>query len=261
MSARSVMAPVLAACALAMFVFAPGTMADKAYAALHGLCAQRASHSLALGGAVLPMDARMTGIYLGAFVTVIWLAGMGRLRASKTPPRQVVALLAIFLLVVGLDGTNALLTDLGAAHPYEPSSSLRLVTGTLSGITLGVMLAHVFAASVWARPDHQRAVVSSTPELLAPLLLALGVSGLAASGWGVLYAPLAVGLVLSAVTVFWLLSAVVISLASGRWRGTDTAADLAPTGFAALIMSLLGMAGLAGLRFAGEWAHLIPRMT
>ena len=54
--------------------------------ALHGLCAQRPSHSLQIGGTTLPMDARMTGIYLGAAATaVVWLIAARRLRASPDP--------------------------------------------------------------------------------------------------------------------------------------------------------------------------------
>ena len=59
----------VAAIALAAFLIAPGNVASKTHVALHGLCAQRPSHSLQIGGSTLPMDARMTGIYIGAAVT------------------------------------------------------------------------------------------------------------------------------------------------------------------------------------------------
>src|SRR5262245_47592140 len=63
---------VLLACVglalLSAFLFSPGSIAAKSHLALHGICAQRPSHSLRLGGETLPMDARMTGIYIGAVV-------------------------------------------------------------------------------------------------------------------------------------------------------------------------------------------------
>src|SRR5688500_7625828 len=64
------------------FLLVPGDLAWKTHIALHGLCAQRPSHSLQIGGVTLPMDARMTGIYLGAAVTILWQVAARRLRAT-----------------------------------------------------------------------------------------------------------------------------------------------------------------------------------
>src|SRR5918997_491560 len=89
---------------VAAFVMAPGTVASKTHMALHGLCAQRPSHSLQIGGSVLPMDARMTGIYVGAAVTLIWLIATRRLRSIQTPSRSVLAILALFVLALAVDG-------------------------------------------------------------------------------------------------------------------------------------------------------------
>ena len=49
---------------LGLFVL-PWPIATKLHGVVHGLCAQRASHSVALGGTNLPFDARMAGIYGG----------------------------------------------------------------------------------------------------------------------------------------------------------------------------------------------------
>ena len=46
------------------FVSVP-MLEHKAHAFLHGICAQRPSHSLQVGDELLPFDARMTGIYTG----------------------------------------------------------------------------------------------------------------------------------------------------------------------------------------------------
>src|SRR3712207_1188597 len=60
---------------------------------LHGLCAQRESHSFHIGGNVLPVDARMTGIYLGAATTIGCLAASGRLHMTGRLRKSTIALL------------------------------------------------------------------------------------------------------------------------------------------------------------------------
>src|SRR5688500_20220740 len=94
--------------ALIAFLIAPGTVASKAHVALHGLCAQRPSHSLQIGAETLPMDARMTGIYLGAAAAVVWLIAARRLRAARTPSLPVLGLLASFVGARRADGLHAL---------------------------------------------------------------------------------------------------------------------------------------------------------
>src|SRR5262245_44862568 len=130
---------------VALFLWLPGDVDVKAHAALHGICAQRPSHSIWLGGQVLPVDARMTGIYLAAATTLVWLVSIGRHRALRAPPRPVLGLLALFICAMTIDGVNGLLVDLEAPHFYTPNNGLRLATGILAGTALGVGIVHLFA--------------------------------------------------------------------------------------------------------------------
>ena len=165
-----------AAIVLVGFLIAPGNVAWKTHVALHGLCAQRASHSLQIGGATLPMDARMTGIYLGAAATFIWLVAARRLRATRVPAVPVLSLLASFVVALAVDGFNALLVDLRLPTIYEPSNILRLATGVLAGTSLGVVLGHLFASSMWARGDPERAVVTRPVEVFAPIGISIAIA-------------------------------------------------------------------------------------
>ena len=116
----------------------------------------------------LPMDARMTGIYLGAAATVVWLIAARRLRAARTPSLPVLVLLASFVVALAVDGFNAFFVDLRLPTMYEPSNLIRIATGVLAGIALGLALGYLFAVSVWAHGDRERAVVMKPVELLAP---------------------------------------------------------------------------------------------
>ena len=128
------MAITAALLGLVAFLLLPGSIATKTHLALHGICAQRPSHSLYLDGAALPLDARMTGMYISAAATICWLIAAGRMRATKSPPLSVLAVLAGFVDRYWPPmAFNALAVDLGLPHPYEPSNVARLVTGILAG--------------------------------------------------------------------------------------------------------------------------------
>ena len=243
------------------FLLVPGSVAWKTHVALHGLCAQRPSHSVRIGGATLPMDARMTGIYIGAAVAVICLIAARRLTSARTLSSSVVFTLAVFVFALAVDGFNALLVDLGSAHPYEPSNALRLATGILAGTALGIVIGQLFAASMWARPNRQRAVVTSPLELLVPISIASAIATLATVDLPNLYAPLAVGLLLAAVGVFSLLGMIVVALVADRGWSHHATEDLAPLAVAGFIGAIVTIAGLSWLRFLAEQIVGLSELT
>ncbi len=247
--------------ALLAFLIAPGTVASKAHVALHGLCAQRPSHSLQIGGTTLPMDARMTGIYLGAAAAVVWLIATRRLRATLVPSVPVLVILASFVVALAVDGFNALFVDLRLPAMYEPANLIRMATGVLAGIALGLTLGHLFANSVWAHGDRERAVVMNPVELLAPIGASAAIALLALADLPILYAPFAIGLVIAAVGVLWLLWIVLLAVLSDRGWSCRTWSDLAPLALPSLVAAIATVGALSGLRFAAEQLFGLPRLT
>ena len=250
-----------AAMVLVGFLVAPGNLAWKTHVVLHGLCAQRPSHSLTIGGVTLPMDARMTGIYLGAAVTILWLIAARRHRATRVPSLPVLALLTSFVVALAVDGFNALLVDLRFPTPYEPSNVLRMASGILAGTSLGVALGHLFASSMWAQGNRQRAVVTRPVELLTPISVSGAIAVLAFMDIPLLYGPFAVGLLVAAVAVFALLAQVVMALVTDRGWSCSTAADLAPLAITSLAVAMVIIGGLSWLRFAAEQLLGLPKLT
>jgi uncharacterized membrane protein len=251
----------IATLSLATFVLAPGDLASKTHMALHGLCAQRPSHSLQIGGSTLPMDSRMTGIYIGAATTVIWLFAAGRLRSTRVPSLPVVSVLVLFVLAMAVDGLNSLLIDLRLPILYEPSNILRIATGLLAGVALGVTLAHLFANSIWARGDGGLAVVTRPVELLAPIGVSAAIAALAFVDFPLLYAPFAFGLLVAAVGVFWLLAIIVLALLSDRGWSCRTWGDLAPVALTAFVAAIVTVGALAVMRLAAEQLLGLPKLT
>jgi hypothetical protein len=246
---------------LIAFLLAPGSTGLKAHMALHGICAQRPSHSFWLGSGVLPLDARMTGIDLASATTLAWLAARCRLRAARVPGRTVLATLTLFILLMGFDGTNGLLSDLGLWHLYVPANLTRLLSGILAGTALGVAIGHLFAISMWARPQTHKAVVETVSELLPPMLIACLIGSVALMGLPIAYDPFAVGLVFVAIAVFWMPSMAVIALVTRKsWQGVRFA-DLDWLALAGLVSAIGVLAGLSALRVFAEQALGLPRLT
>lgn len=246
---------------LVAFLLAPGSIAQKTHAALHGLCAQRPGHSFRFGLETLPLDARMTGIYLGATATIVWLVALRRMRASGSLPLLVVLTLAGFVGVMALDGFNGLLLDLGLPHPYAPSNLARVVTGMLAGIGLGVGVCYLFAISLWSGSEVRRPIVSRPAELAPPLVAAALLGALAMTGLPILYAPFAVGLLLAAGSVFWLLAITMIALLSGRGWTFTSFNQMTPLAVVAVFVALVVILALGQARFLAEQQLGLPKLT
>jgi uncharacterized membrane protein len=249
------------AMSLMILLVIPGDLASKTHLALHGLCAQRPSHSFGFGGEVLPLDARMTGIYLGAALTIAWTMGAGRLRAIGRPPTPVVLLLVLGVAAMAGDGFVGLLRDMGLPHPYAPSNLVRLATGMGAGIALGAGLCHLLAMTVWARPERRQAAIGSLGELAALGGVMAAVGALVLSGLSVFFAPLAIGLVIAAIVVFATLFLSLVMLATGRAWTVYSPTELRGPLVVAVLLSFVAIGALAMARLMVEGTGLIPRFT
>lgn len=259
--AGPILFPVAALAVLGAFLAAPWPLAHKAHLALHGLCAQRPSHSLFFGGEALPFDARMTGIYGGFLVTAGYFAARGRFRSFRPPPASVLAILALFVAAMGIDGLNSLLVDLGRKPWYEPDNRLRVATGLLTGVALATVLCFLLATTLWRDGERGRAPIDGVRELIAVVALHVPVGVAVFTGAPVLFAPLALALVLSAVSVVGALVLIVLVLASGRERTFEGFGRLQVPMTVSLVIGLIVMAGFAGGRAFLETLSGGPGLT
>jgi uncharacterized membrane protein len=227
---------------------APWPAAAKFHAILHGLCAQRPSHSFALGGTNLPFDARMTGIYGGALVTMLFLSARGRWRAVRRPTTPLVLALVAFAVAMGVDGVNSTLQDFRLPYLYPPNNHLRLITGLLMGVALGVTMMYLLGVTLWTWVRDEPAL-GGWRELAGLLALVGGFYLLVVSGWGWLYLPLAIALATGAVLVVLTLALCFLTLAYGRENRAARPADLAGFATLALVLGYAVMALIAAARF------------
>lgn len=232
-----------------MLALLPGGFAEKSKLLLHGLCAQTPGHTFSLGGQPLPFDARMTGIYSGVLGAVGYLALRRRLLAQQLPPYSILAVLVLFVIAMGLDGFNSLLTDIGLWHPWVTTNVTRVVSGYLAGVTLAVALVWLLSGTVFQVADRRPSMDSWIDLLGAILPLAIvGAVLWLAPGW--LYVPFSTLLVFSAWGVLGTLALVTVLLLSRFDERIVSRAQLHLPGAVGLI---LGLGAMLLLAFGRQW--------
>jgi uncharacterized membrane protein len=233
------------------FFGSPAGYAATSHAVLHGLCAQTPSHTITMGGQMLPFDSRMTGIYGGFLFTLGTLLWRGRFFRFGNPSRPVLAILVGLVALMAADGFNSLLTDLGFWHPWAPSNALRVITGFGCGVSLAVALSWLVASSAWNLGSNE-AGISAPRDLIVPVawLAPFGLVLWAGPGWA--HLPITVFLVLSAWITVTLLVLVIVLLTFRIDARILAGKQLhVPVAIAALL-AISVMMGLAGARFWAE---------
>lgn len=169
--------------------FTPAGITGKLQALGYAVCEQDPTHTLALGGRLLPLCSRCTGMYLGALVAIAFLSGNGR--ASRFPSKGKIVLLAVFLLAFMVDGLNSTAAELWpSAALYTPNNILRLASGLGMGVIIANLLLPLWNQTYWAESSDQP-VLNSWRQLAILFLLETAAGAALLSGWSWLYFPAA----------------------------------------------------------------------
>ncbi len=154
----------------------PEGLLGKSDAVGYAVCHRIDLRSFHLGDRTLPLCSRCTGMYLGALFTLMAFLFFRKTSASY-PRRSIQIALFLFAGIWVLDGLNSFLSLIpGAPSLYMPQNWLRLVTGTLIGVSLTTLIYPVLIATAWKEPD--RSAVIPTWGWFARLLSFLGIVNL-----------------------------------------------------------------------------------
>jgi uncharacterized membrane protein len=174
--------PVAAIIAFGAWMYtAPEGALGKLDAIGYAVCHRIDERSFHIGDHQLPLCARCTGEFFSAGVALIFMAFVSG-RRSKFPSRGILAVLFLFFLAFGIDGSNSYLyllkqTSEGAlaAIPnlYVPNNTLRLFTGSGMGIALAVVLFPVLNQTIWRDQDERPALEWKSFGMLIGLIAIL----------------------------------------------------------------------------------------
>lgn len=188
--------PLAALAILAGFIsIAPAGILGKADAIGYAVCHRLDERSFHADGRQLPLCARCSGMYLGAVLGMVFLSLRYR-RSAGTPPKAVLAILGLFVVIFGIDGVNSYLYLLKSVYGagmsflptlYIPNNTLRLLTGSGTGIGMAVAVFLSLNQTLWKDWDN-RPVLGKPVDIAVLVLLMLGVDALVLTEWNwVLY--------------------------------------------------------------------------
>jgi len=226
------------------------TLLSVLWAIAFGICPQRPSHSLFLGGQQMPIEARMAGIFGGFVIGAAYFWALRRERAMRLPGRAMTITLIGFIALMGVDGINALLFDLRLPYLYTPNLLLRLGTGLLAGLAFAGFVVPAFNSTLWASgPDISP--LSHVRHLLGGLLLEALYFIVAISGAGIFLYPVSLIAVLGIPILLGMIGSIVIATlrVSGRENRAARAADLIPLVLGGLAIAAIMLGIMSGVRY------------
>jgi len=132
----------------------PSGLLGKADAIGYAVCHRITVRSFQVHDRPLPLCARCTGTYLGVITGLLTFAAQGRLRAGRLPRIRILVVLLMGAVAYGVDGLNSYLSLFEAYSPiYQPTNTLRLITGYAFGLAMITVVAPVFNMMVWREPQ------------------------------------------------------------------------------------------------------------
>ena len=143
-----------------LFITPPGLL-GKADGIGYAVCHRIDERSFQIFDRQLPLCARCTGEFNAAAVTFLFLGFVSRKRQGM-PLKGILAVLVLFFLAFGVDGSNSYLYLLKQSYEgflpqipniYVPNNTLRLLTGSGMGIAMASVLFPVVNQTLWREND------------------------------------------------------------------------------------------------------------
>jgi uncharacterized membrane protein len=174
--------PAAAVLAFAAWMYiSPEGALGKLDAVGYAVCHRIDARSFHIHDRQLPLCARCTGEFYAAGAGLIFQLFVSRKR-SKLPSRGIIAVLVLFFLAFGIDGSNSYLYLLKqTSHEvldkipnlYTPNNILRLFTGSGMGIALAAVLYPIVNQTLWRELDSRPALEWKSLGILTALVAAI----------------------------------------------------------------------------------------
>jgi uncharacterized membrane protein len=147
---KIVLAAFVLAGLIAWLILTPPGFFGKLGAVGYSLCHQIAERSFFFYTLQMPLCSRCTGMYIGAMVGFAFL--LPAKRRSRLPSRKIMILLGVALIFFAIDGINSYLGFLpNSPQLYVSQNWLRLISGTMLGLAIPLLLVPIFNQTIWAQ--------------------------------------------------------------------------------------------------------------
>ena len=254
--------PLAALLVLAAYLFlTPPGMLGKADGIGYAVCHRIDERSFHVFGRQLPLCARCTGEFNAAAISLIFLGFVSRKRRSM-PGKGILAVLALFFVAFGVDGSNSYLYLLKQTYAgflpqvpniYIPNNTLRLLTGSGMGIAMAAVLFPVVNQTIWREADEHPALTWKEfgGLLVIILLVDLGIL----SEQPVILYPIAILSVMGVLALLSIVFSIVWMILMRQENTFDSLKQLWMPLLAGLTMSFLMISAIDLLRFklTGTW--------
>lgn len=127
------------------------------------ICHQMPERTFFIDGHYLPLCARCTGIYIGIFSSLLFLAVTKKFGSNQIPSINISIVLLLFLFPLIIDGFGSYL------GLYSTNNVIRLLTGIMFGATLPIFVVPLVTRSM----DEDRRVMTKFYHFFIPLLFSL----------------------------------------------------------------------------------------
>ena len=261
--------PIAAALAFAAWMYlSPEGALGKLDAIGYAVCHRIDARSFHIDDRQLPLCARCTGEFYAAGVALIFQVFVSGKR-SKLPSRGIIAVLVLFFLAFGIDGSNSYLyllkqTSQGALDKipnlYIPNNILRLFTGSGMGIALATVLYPIINQTLWRDLDDRPALDWKSFGGLVALIIVLNLLVLTDSLF-VLY-PVAYVSALGTLSLLVIVFSILWIMIMRQDNSFENVRQLWLPFLSGLTLALLMILSidLVRLQFTGTWSGF-PGMT
>lgn len=135
------------------------------YSIGRAVCHQFPDRTIEIGGKLLPVCARCTGIYAGMLVSFLALFLTKRIRGNKPPQIKTAILLALSLFPFMADGAGSYLGF------WRTNNWIRILTGASVGYAIPVFL--ILLVQFQAEKVNSEPIIEKKKEVLALFMLSL----------------------------------------------------------------------------------------
>ena len=235
----------------------PPGLLGKADAVGYAVCHRIAERSFFIEDRPISLCARCTGMYMGAFLGLLYQLRYRKL--GGLPSKPVLAVLAVFLVAFGVDGVNSYLHFFPSLPSlYEPNNTLRLITGTGVGLGMAALIYPIFNQTLYVDWKEDR-VLGRMTQIAQLSLFSIILIGLVLLQVSLILYPLAI---ISSATVLVLLSMIYTIIWSmvlkqeNKFSNLREAWWILAAGFGTALLQIALM-DLARYYFTGSWAGFV----